>query len=125
MNKEFAIGAEFVVPLTDLHLGSTEYAEAEFCGPEDSENIVRFVLMAREADCYAEAGPGRCILRGKIPAAASPGEYKLSRLVIHQQVGPGWSQEWPQAQLPDVTFVVTANASDLPTGTVPTEGAGW
>ncbi len=107
MNQQFPIGAEFAVPVTDLHLGSTEYVEAEFCGPEDSENIIRFVLAAREADEDPEACPGRCILRGKIPAAASPGEYKLSRLVIHQQAGPGWSQEWPPGQLPDVTFVVT------------------
>lgn len=116
MNRQFRIGAEFTVPVTDLHLGSTEYVEAEFCGPEDSDNVVRFVLTAREADWDPEAGPGRCILRGKIPASASPGQYKLCRLVIQQQVGPGWSQEWPEGQLPDVTFVVTPADWETATG---------
>ncbi len=108
MNRQFPIGAEFTVPVTHLHLGPTEYVEAEFCGPADDETIVRFVLTAREEKWDPEVGPGKCILRGKIPAFASPGEYKLSRLVIQQQIGPGWSQEWPEGQLPDVTFHVVS-----------------
>jgi hypothetical protein len=106
MTKQFAIGEAFTVVVADIHLGSTEFVQAEFTGPVEDESALRFVLQAREAPWHPDGGRGKCVVGGHIPAVASPGTYRLSRLTVQQDVGPGWAQEWPATQLPDVSFEV-------------------
>jgi hypothetical protein len=105
MAQKFFRGDDFKVAINHLHLGRTEYVEAEFSGPRDGANA-RFTLTAREAEWDADVARGTCIVQGNVPAAASPGRYRLSRLVVQQNIGPGWSQEWPETDLPEVSFEV-------------------
>jgi hypothetical protein len=106
MAQKFFRGDDFKVAINHLHLGRTEYVEAEFSGPQDGAELFRFILTAREAERDADVARGTCIVQGKVPAAAGPGRYRLSRLVVQQNIGRGWSQEWPETDLPDVSFEV-------------------
>lgn len=112
MAQQFFSGGNFKVAISHLHLGRTEYVEAEFSGPQDDATI-RSILTAREAEWDADVARGTCIVQGNVPAAASPGRYRLSRLVVQQNIGPGWSQEWPETDLPDVSFEVLLEQNAL------------